>query len=521
MTKKVPYALIILDGWGEREATDSNAIKLAKTPVLDQLQKTRPHCLISCSGEDVGLPAGQMGNSEVGHMTLGAGRVIDQDLTRINKAITQGDFFKNPVLMESMDQLVATGNTLHIMGLLSPGGVHSHEDQIQAAVKMAFERGLKAVYVHAFLDGRDVPPKSAEASLANMQACIDNLGQGGIASIVGRYYAMDRDNRWERVEPAYQLLTQGHSDYQFDSAVAALHAAYARNESDEFVKPSAILQGGQVVKMAAGDGVLFMNFRADRARELSRAFIDPGFTGFKRQAQPALQSFVTLTQYADNILTPCAFGPSVVTNSLGEYVAKLGKSQLRLAETEKYAHVTFFFSGGREAEYAGETRRLVPSPRVATYDLQPEMSAQQVTDECITGITGGDYDLIICNFANGDMVGHTGNLNAAIQAVEFVDSCIGRIVDALSSVGGHCLITADHGNVEQMTDPSTGQAHTAHTSERVPLIYVGSETIQLAQSAGKLTDVAPTLLAIMHLPAPPEMTGHSLVLSEQAQTAKR
>jgi 2,3-bisphosphoglycerate-independent phosphoglycerate mutase len=521
MTKKVPYALIILDGWCEREATDSNAIKLAKTPVLDQLQKTRPHCLISCSGEDVGLPAGQMGNSEVGHMTLGAGRVIDQDLTRINKAITQGDFFKNPVLMESMDQLVATGNTLHIMGLLSPGGVHSHEDQIQAAVKMAFERGLKAVYVHAFLDGRDVPPKSAEASLANMQACIDNLGQGGIASIVGRYYAMDRDNRWERVEPAYQLLTQGHSDYQFDSAVAALHAAYARNESDEFVKPSAILQGGQVVKMAAGDGVLFMNFRADRARELSRAFIDPGFTGFKRQAQPALQSFVTLTQYADNILTPCAFGPSVVTNSLGEYVAKLGKSQLRLAETEKYAHVTFFFSGGREAEYAGETRRLVPSPRVATYDLQPEMSAQQVTDECITGITGGDYDLIICNFANGDMVGHTGNLNAAIQAVEFVDSCIGRIVDALSSVGGHCLITADHGNVEQMTDPSTGQAHTAHTSERVPLIYVGSETIQLAQSTGKLTDVAPTLLAIMHLPAPPEMTGHSLVLSEQAQTAKR
>ena len=273
--------------------------------------------------------------------------------------------------------------------------------------------------------------------------------------------------------------------------------------------------------MAAGDGVLFMNFRADRARELSRAFVDPDFTGFPRQAQPALQSFVTLTQYADDICAPCAFGPSAVTNSLGEYVANLGKTQLRLAETEKYAHVTFFFSGGREAEYAGETRRLVPSPRVATYDLQPEMSAQQVTDECITGITGGDYDLIICNFANGDMVGHTGNLNAAIQAVEFVDSCIGRIVDALSSVGGHCLITADHGNVEQMTDPSTGQAHTAHTSERVPLIYVGSETIQLAQSTGKLTDVAPTLLAIMHLPAPPEMTGHSLVLSEQAQTAKR
>lgn len=521
MTKKVPYALIILDGWGEREAIDSNAIKLAKTPVLDQLQKTRPHCLISCSGEDVGLPAGQMGNSEVGHMTLGAGRVIDQDLTRINKAIAQGDFFKNAVLMESMDQLVATGNALHIMGLLSPGGVHSHEDQMQAAVKMAFERGLQAVYVHAFLDGRDVPPKSAEASLANMQAYIDNLGHGGIASVVGRYYVMDRDDRWERVEPAYNLLTLGQTDYQFDSAVAALHAAYARNESDEFVKPSAILQDGQVVKMAAGDGVLFMNFRADRARELSRAFVDPDFTGFQRQAQPALQSFVTLTQYADDICAPCAFGPSAVTNSLGEYVANLGKTQLRLAETEKYAHVTFFFSGGREAEYAGETRRLVPSPRVATYDLQPEMSAQQVTDECISGITSGDYDLIVCNFANGDMVGHTGNLDAAIQAVEFVDSCIGRVVDALSSVGGHCLITADHGNVEQMSDPSTGQAHTAHTSEQVPLIYVGSETIQLAQSAGKLTDVAPTLLSIMHLPVPPEMTGHSLVLSEQAQTAKR
>ena len=518
MSKKVPYALIILDGWGEREASDSNAIKLANTPVLDQLQQTRPHCLISCSGEDVGLPAGQMGNSEVGHMTLGAGRVIDQDLTRINKAITQGDFFNNPVLMDSMDQLAAAGKALHIMGLLSPGGVHSHEDQMQAAVKMAFGRGLKTVYVHAFLDGRDVPPKSAEASLVNMQAYIDNLGRGGIASVVGRYYAMDRDNRWERVEPAYNLLSLGQTDYQFDSAVAALHAAYARGESDEFVKPSAILQDGLVVTMADGDGVLFMNFRADRARELSRAFIDPGFTGFPRPAPPALQSFVTLTQYADDILAPCAFGPSAVTNSLGEYVANLGKSQLRLAETEKYAHVTFFFSGGREAEYAGETRRLVPSPRVATYDLQPEMSAEQVTDECISGIISGDYDLIICNYANGDMVGHTGNLDAAIQAVEFIDSCIGRVVAALTSVGGHGLITADHGNVEQMSDPSTGQAHTAHTSERVPLIYVGSETIQLAQSAGKLTDVAPTLLSIMHLAAPPEMTGHSLVLGAQPMT---
>jgi 2,3-bisphosphoglycerate-independent phosphoglycerate mutase len=521
MTKKVPYALIILDGWGHRDDIDANAIKLARTPTLDQLWQTQPHGLISCSGEDVGLPDGQMGNSEVGHMTLGAGRIIDQDLTRINKAINNGDFFKNPVLTELMQPLVASGKALHIMGLLSPGGVHSHEEQLLAAVKLAFQQGVKAVYVHAFLDGRDVPPRSAEASLIKMQTAIQQLGFGGIASVIGRYYAMDRDNRWERVEQAYNLLTLGQADYHFDSAVNALRAAYERGESDEFVKPSVILQDGKVVTMQAGDGVLFMNFRADRARELSRAFIEEDFNGFSRQTQPRLASFVTLTQYADDIHAPCAFGPNTLTNSLGEYVARLGKSQLRLAETEKYAHVTFFFSGGREAEYPHETRALVPSPPVATYDLAPKMSAEHVTDELVRAITSGDYDLIVCNYANGDMVGHTGNLTAAIEAVEYIDHCLSRVVDALRSVNGHCLITADHGNAEQMSDPSTGQPHTAHTSELVPLIYVGSEAIELLPTGGKLTDIAPTLLTIMHLPVPAEMTGDSLILKNQTRVASQ
>jgi 2,3-bisphosphoglycerate-independent phosphoglycerate mutase len=509
---KSPTVLIILDGWGQRDSTDGNAIKQARTPILDNLWQTRPHCLISCSGEDVGLPAGQMGNSEVGHMTLGAGRVIDQDLSRINKAVDNGSFFSNPVLTATMAPLAKSGAALHIIGLLSPGGVHSHELHMQAAVKMAFEQGVQRVYVHAFLDGRDVPPKSATDSLRAMQTHITSLGEGGIASVVGRFYAMDRDNRWDRVEAAYDLLTLGATDNQYDNPMAALDAAYGRGESDEFVKPSSIRVNDQVISMAAGDAILFMNFRADRAREISRAFVHPDFTGFQRKARPALSAFVTLTEYADDIQVPCAFGPDTLTNSLGEYLASLGKTQLRLAETEKYAHVTFFFSGGREDEYPGETRCLVPSPRVATYDLQPQMSAGEVTDQLVNAITGGDYDLIVCNYANGDMVGHTGNLDAAVQAVEFVDSCLGRVMNALAQAHGSCLITADHGNAEQMSDPATGQAHTAHTSERVPLIYVGDKDLQLAASGGALTNIAPTLLTIMNLAQPPEMTGETLVL---------
>ena len=520
MTDKVPYALIILDGWGHRVATDANAIAQANTPIWDALWADQPHSLISSSGEDVGLPAGQMGNSEVGHMTLGAGRRLDQDLTRINQAVNDGSLTDNSALLNCLDQLARSGHALHLLGLLSPGGVHSHELHIQAAVSLAFKRGVKAVYVHAFLDGRDVPPCSALASLQAMQTHIsDHLNnsphgaQGGIASVVGRFYAMDRDNRWERVQPAFELLTSAAADHQYSTAVDALHAAYDRDESDEFVKPSAVLVDGQRVAMQDGDGVIFMNFRADRARELTHCFIDKEFAAFPRQHLPALSSFVTLTKYAADIETPCAFEPVNLGNSLGEYVASLGKTQLRLAETEKYAHVTFFFSGGREAEYAGEARKLIPSPRVATYDLAPHMSAIEVTDELIHAIQDGQFDLIVCNYANGDMVGHTGNLAAAIEAVECLDACLGRVVEALRHAGGHCLITADHGNVEKMTDAGTGQAHTAHTSERVPLIYVGPEDITLAQDAATLADIAPTLLDIMHIPQPPEMTGKSMLIN--------
>lgn len=515
MTDKVPYALIILDGWGHRVATDANAIALANTPVWDNLWANQPHSLISSSGEDVGLPAGQMGNSEVGHMTLGAGRRVDQDLTRINKAVNDGSFADNPVLLACLDQLASSGQALHLLGLLSPGGVHSHELHLHAAVTLAFERGVKAVYVHAFLDGRDVPPRSAMASLQAMQSHISDHtpsgAQGGIASVVGRFYAMDRDNRWERVQPAFELLTAAVTDYQYPTAVEALEAAYDRDESDEFVKPSAILVDGQRVAMQDGDGVIFMNFRADRARELSHCFVDNEFTAFPRKQLPALSSFVTLTKYADDIKTPCAFQPANLDNSLGEYLAGLGKTQLRLAETEKYAHVTFFFSGGCEAEYAGEARKLIPSPRVSTYDLAPQMSAIEVTDALTGAIKDREFDLIVCNYANGDMVGHTGNLTAAIEAVECLDACLGRVIEALKQAGGHCLITADHGNVEQMTDAGTGQAHTAHTSESVPLVYVGDKDIALTQEKGTLADIAPTMLSIMHVPQPPEMTGVSML----------
>lgn len=511
-----PNLLIILDGWGHREASEDNAITMAKTPMWDNLWQNRPHCLISTSGSDVGLPPGQMGNSEVGHMSIGAGRVVVQDFTRINNAIVNGSFYANPALVATCQDIARTGKAVHIFGLLSPGGVHSHVDHINAAVKLAFDEGVKRVWVHAFLDGRDVPPKSAKVSLLETDAVIkENLptdGQGGIASLVGRYYAMDRDNRWDRIELAYRLVSQGKSEFKANSAIEALEAAYDRGETDEFVLPTAISYHGTPVVMSDGDAVIFMNFRADRARQITSAFAGADFLGFDISSKPQLSTFVTLTEYSDDQNTPCAFERINLDNSLGELVSRTGLKQLRIAETEKYAHVTFFFSGGREEPFPNEDRLLIPSPKVATYDLQPAMSAVELTDKLIEAIKSKDYHLIVCNYANGDMVGHTGNLAAAIEAVECLDLCLTRVILALESVQGHCLITADHGNVEKMTDPSTGQVHTAHTTDKVPLIYIGDKAISLSETGGTLSDIAPTILGLMNLPQPPEMTGTSLII---------
>ena len=504
-------ALIILDGWGYREQSESNAILNANTPFWDQIWAEKPHTLIATSGMAVGLPDGQMGNSEVGHMNLGAGRIVYQNFTRITKDIEESTFYDNEVLCKAVDSAVAKGGAVHLLGLLSPGGVHSHEDHIAAAVELAERRGAKKVYVHAFLDGRDMPPRSAQASLVKLENILREKGIGRIASMVGRYYAMDRDNRWDRVETAYDLLTQAKGQYQAKDPVSALQEAYARDENDEFVS-STYLQadGDDHVQISDNDAVLFMNFRADRARELTRAFVESDFDGFERKQNPVLADFVMLTEYAADIKTSCAYPPSELPNSLGEYMQTLGKTQLRIAETEKYAHVTFFFSGGREELYDGETRELIPSPDVATYDLKPEMSAPEVTDKLVEAIKSGEFDLVVCNYANGDMVGHTGKYDAAIKAAECLDQCISRVAKALEEVNGQGLITADHGNAEQMADPNSGQAHTAHTTTPVPLVYLGNQSLSLSDN-GKLSDVAPTLLELMDLQIPDEMTGTSLI----------
>lgn len=510
-TASGPALLLILDGWGHRDATEHNAIALARTPVWDRLNRNYPHTLIHTSGMEVGLPEGQMGNSEVGHMNLGAGRVVYQSLTRINKSIRDGDFFTNPVLNDAVEQALKHDSQLHVIGLLSDGGIHSHEDQIAALIELAVKKGCRKIRLHALLDGRDTPPRCAEASLKKFQALFAANQSGYVATISGRYFGMDRDKRWDRVQKAFDAICHGRAQYQALDAVSGLHAAYAREENDEFVVPTVITDTtGKPSVMRNGDAVVFMNFRADRARELSHAFMDAEFTGFARGTLPALSRFATLTEYSAALPAPYAYGPENLSNSLGEYVAARGLSQLRIAETEKYAHVTFFFSGGREAEYPRETRILVPSPKVDTYDLKPEMSAIEVTDKLVAAIRNREYDVIVCNFANGDMVGHTGVLDAAIKAVEVLDTCLGRITDALLAVGGQCLITADHGNVEQMLDESTGQALTSHTNGPVPLVYVGNQKVQLAD-AGSLCDVAPTLLHLMGLPQPPEMSGRSLV----------
>ncbi|MBA1273054.1 2,3-bisphosphoglycerate-independent phosphoglycerate mutase [Stutzerimonas azotifigens] len=502
-----PLVLVILDGFGHSESPEFNAIHAANTPVYDRLLSTQPHGLISGSGMDVGLPDGQMGNSEVGHMNLGAGRVVYQDFTRVTKSIRDGDFFENPTICAAVDKAVGASKAVHILGLLSDGGVHSHQDHLVAMAELAAKRGAEKIYLHAFLDGRDTPPKSAQASIELLQGTFTRLGKGRIASLIGRYFAMDRDNRWDRVQQAFELIVDGKAEYRSDYAVDGLIAAYERGESDEFVKATTI---GEPVKVEDGDAVVFMNFRADRARELSRAFVEDDFEGFARARRPQLAGFVMLTQYAASIPAPSAFAQESLTNVLGEYLANNGKTQLRIAETEKYAHVTFFFSGGREEPFEGEQRILIPSPKVATYDMQPEMSAPEVTDRIVDAIENQRYDVIVVNYANGDMVGHTGVFEAAVKAVECLDHCVGRIVTALEKVGGEALITADHGNVEQMEDAMTGQAHTAHTCEPVPFIYVGKRNLKIREG-GVLADVAPTMLTLLGMPQPAEMTGRSIV----------
>ncbi|MET0683047.1 MAG: 2,3-bisphosphoglycerate-independent phosphoglycerate mutase [Casimicrobiaceae bacterium] len=506
-----PVALVILDGFGCREATPDNAIARARKPNWDRLLATCPHTAIDASEFAVGLPRGQMGNSEVGHLNMGAGRVVYQDYTRIDRAIETGEFARNPVLAGAVAAARTGGATLHVFGLLSPGGVHSHERQIAAMVDLAAAGGAPRIHVHAFLDGRDTPPQSAGPSLAAMaEVCARHPG-ARMASIVGRYYAMDRDRRWERLTEAYELLVEGRAPYSAESAEAGLKAAYARGENDEFVHATAIVPpGARPSTIADGDAIVFMNFRADRARQLTRALTDASFADFARTRVPKLTTFVCLTSYGDEFRDlPVAFPPQSVRNGFGEYVASLGLAQLRIAETEKYAHVTYFFNGGVEAPYPGEDRVLVPSPKVATYDLKPEMSAFEVTDKLVVAIGSGTYDAIVCNYANGDMVGHTGNLIAAIKAIETLDVCIGRVESALRAVGGELLITADHGNAEKMHDDVTGQPHTAHTLCLVPFVYAGRPA-EIA-AGGSLQDVAPTLLAVMGLPQPSEMTGRSLV----------
>lgn len=513
-----PLLLVVLDGWGYSENTNANAIYSANTPVWDKLWSERPHSYLRTSGAEVGLPSGQMGNSEVGHLNLGAGRVVYQEFTRVSRSINTGSFFNNHTLTEAVDKAKAADKALHIFGLLSPGGVHSHENHIHAMAKLAVERGLEKVFIHAFLDGRDMPPKSAMASIELMESVLKELGHGSIASLSGRYYAMDRDNRWERVQLAYDCITGEHAEFQAPSAVAALDAAYERDESDEFVKPTQIVgAGGAPVTMDDGDVVVFMNYRSDRARELTRCFIEPDFSEFERVRKPKLANFVSLTSYHADFDIPVAFPTERMRNILGEYVSSYGMHQLRIAETEKYAHVTFFFNGGRDEPFEWEERVLVPSPKVPTYDLQPVMSAPEVTDKLVAAIDSGKYDVIICNYANCDMVGHTGKMEAAIEAIEYLDSCIGRLVEAIERNDGEMLITADHGNAEQMVGDDTGQAHTAHTTNPVPFVYVGSQSLQLEN--GILADVAPTMIELLGLQKPVEMSGHSLILSPESAEA--
>jgi 2,3-bisphosphoglycerate-independent phosphoglycerate mutase len=509
-----PYVLIVLDGWGYSDNTLFNAIHSARKPVWDRLWKNYPHILVSASGTDVGLPDLQMGNSEVGHMNIGSGRIVHQEFTRITQAIEDGDFYHNKVLVPAFEAAARTDKALHILSLLSPGGVHSHQDHVFALMELATQCGLDMIYLHAFLDGRDTPPKSAQEYMHATQVKMRELGRGKFASIVGRYYAMDRNKNWDRTRLAYELIMDGTAGYQAEDAFIAVDQAYARGETDEFVKPTAIVRrGDQPVKVHDGDVMVFANYRSDRARQLSQAITDAGFEHFERKRKVKLQSFISMTQYKADFTFPMAFPPERLDNVLGEYIADLGLHQLRIAETEKYAHVTFFFNGGEERVFKNEDRMLIPSPHVATYDLKPEMSAPEVTDNLVKAINGGKYDIIICNYANADMVGHTGNFDAAVKAIECIDQCLGRVIDAAVKAGGEVLITSDHGNAEQMrsyiSEKVKAQAHTAHTTNLVPFLYIGRSAQALA-GTGALCDIAPTLLHVMGLPQPEEMTGRSL-----------
>ena len=503
-----PLVLMILDGWGHRKAAPDNAISCADTPHWDSLWAEGTRCLLETSGEAVGLPDGQMGNSEVGHMNIGAGRVVYQDFTRISHAINDGSFFSNEALCRVIGETVARQGSVHIMGLLSPGGVHSHDDHFLATVRLALQLDAKDVIVHGFLDGRDTPPRSAAASIDRMQDLLDESGATRFGTLSGRYFAMDRDQRWDRVERAWNAIVAADSALKTDSAAQALDEAYARDENDEFVQPT-VMAGYRGV--SDGDCVLFVNFRADRARELSRAFLEQPFTGFERQA-PALTGFVCMTEYLAGLPADIAFPNEEIPELLGEVLARNGLRQLRIAETEKYAHVTFFLNGGREKPFEGEERILIPSPKVATYDLQPQMSAPELTDALEEASRSGRHDVIICNVANPDMVGHSGSLAAAMKAVEAVDQCLGVVHAALNDTGGELLITADHGNVEQMQDHESGQNHTAHTTNPVPFVFAGRDAAP--QCDGSLRDIGPTMLYLLGLPQPSEMTGRSLLRLE-------
>jgi 2,3-bisphosphoglycerate-independent phosphoglycerate mutase len=504
-------ALIILDGFGSNPRIEGNAVAAANKPNLDSYLAKYPHTSIKTSGMDVGLPEGQMGNSEVGHTNIGAGRIVYQELTRITKSIDDGDFFEKKEFLDAMDNCKRNGTKLHLMGLLSDGGVHSHITHLYALVELAHRQGLKDVYIHCFFDGRDVPPDSARCYTAELEKKLAEIGTGRIASVMGRYYAMDRDNRWERVKLAYEAMTMG-AGLEASTADEAVAASYAREEYDEFVKPTIILDGGKpVATIGAGDSVIFFNFRPDRAREITRSFVDPDFSGFERPKGFFPLAYVCMTQYDVTIPNvSVAYKPEGLSNTFGEYISMRGYRQLRIAETEKYAHVTFFFNGGVEAMYEGEDRRLIPSPKVATYDMKPEMSAFEVTDEVVERIRSKEYDVIVLNFANCDMVGHTGIFEAARAAVEAVDKCLGRIIPEIVEQGGVALITADHGNAEQMLDYESGGSFTAHTINEVPLIGVGLGDRKLRP--GRLADLAPTMLELMGLEKPAEMTGKSLLV---------
>lgn len=514
MSKK-PVVLMVLDGYGLNDKTEGNAIAMANTPVMDELMATCPFQKGNASGLHVGLPDGQMGNSEVGHMNIGAGRIIYQDLTRITKSIEDGDFFENKVLLNAIDNVKKNGSKLHLFGLLSDGGVHSHNTHLYALLELAKRNDVKEVYVHCFLDGRDTPPASGKDYVAELQAKIDEIGVGQIASIHGRYYAMDRDNNWDRIEKAYNALVAGEGKKATD-AVQAVADSYAEDVTDEFVVPTVVERDGKpVATIGAGDSIIFFNFRPDRARQITRAFCDETFDHFNRVHGFMPVTFVCFKDYDETIGNKqIAFEKENIVNTFGEYLAANGKTQLRLAETEKYAHVTFFFNGGVEEPNKDEERSLVKSPAVATYDLQPEMSAPEVGERLNAAITSGKYDVIVINFANPDMVGHTGVIPAAVKAVERIDQCVGAAVDAVKEVDGALFICADHGNAEKMIDYETGEPHTAHTTNPVPFILVNYDEAYTLREGGCLADIAPTLLEIMGLEQPAEMTGKSLLIKK-------